>query len=139
MTRNRGHHRGFSRRDFLKLTGGALAVAAAARPTFQVFSQPNQQLSGNLSILQWSHFVPQHDKWFDPFAKAWGKEIGVNVTVDHINLADIPARVTAEINAGQGHDLIEFLYPPSAFEPSLLHLAALTKEAASRFVKHADI
>ncbi len=42
-----------------------------------------------LSILQWSHFVPQYDRWFDPFAKAWGDVNGVDVTVDHINLAEL--------------------------------------------------
>ena len=25
-----------------------------------------------LRILMWSHFVEQYDRWFDPFAKAWG-------------------------------------------------------------------
>jgi hypothetical protein len=32
-----------------------------------------------LSILQWSHFVPQYDVWFDPFAEDWGAANGVDV------------------------------------------------------------
>ena len=27
-----------------------------------------------LSIVQWSHFVPEYDKWFDNFAKDWGSK-----------------------------------------------------------------
>ena len=35
-----------------------------------------------LSILQWSHFVPRYDEWFDAYAEDWGKENGVDVRVD---------------------------------------------------------
>jgi multiple sugar transport system substrate-binding protein len=59
----------------------------------------------------------------------------VNVTVDHINLADIQARASAEISAREGHDLIEFLSPPAAFEPSVLDLTDLNQEAEKRFGK----
>ncbi len=97
--------------------------------------QPRTRLSGDLKILQWSHFVPRHDKWFDPFAADWGRQVGVNVTIDHINLADIQARASAEIAANEGHDLIEFLSPPSAFEPSLLDLTDINQEAEKRFGK----
>lgn len=135
MARN---HKGLTRRDFLKVAG-SFAAAAAIPPSFEVFTKPSQKLSGELAILQWSHFVPQHDKWFDPFAKAWGDSNGVKVSVDHINLADIPARASAEISAGAGHDLIEFLYPPSALEPSLLDLTDLNKEAEKRFGKQVDL
>jgi multiple sugar transport system substrate-binding protein len=123
------HH--FSRRDFLKGVGGAAAVAAVS-PAY-VYTKPSQSLSGELKILQWSHFVPDHDKWFDPFARVWGEENGVTVTVDHINNADIPATAAAEISAGEGHDLIEYIFPPSALEPSVLDLTDVNQEAQSRF------
>ncbi len=36
--------------------------------------------------------MPRYDKdWFDGFAKKWGESKGVEVTVDHINLAEIGA------------------------------------------------
>ena len=38
-----------------------------------------------------------------------GQPVGVDITIDHINTADIPARITAEIAAGQGHDLIQYI------------------------------
>lgn len=125
---------GFSRRNFLKGLGlGGLVGASAVSPTFHVMAKPSQQLSGELRILQWSHFVPQYDRWFDPFARYWGEVNGVNVTVDHINLAEIPAATAAEIAAGEGHDLIEFLSPPASFENSLMDLSDVMQEATNRF------
>ncbi len=125
---------GLSRRDFLRITGG-LAAAAALNPLLPqiVDAKPSMKLTGELKILQWSHFVPAHDMWFDPFAKDWGAKNGVTVTVDHINNADIPARAAAEITAGEGHDLIEYIFPPSLLEPSVLDLTDLNKEAQKRF------
>lgn len=140
--------RALSRRDFLRVAGiGTAAILAACRrvtrrPTpgaTPAFTPPAEKVTGDLKILQWSHFVPRHDQWFDPFAKAWGAEVGVNVTVDHIDLAELATRTTAEIQAGEGHDLIEFLSPPAAFEPSLLDLADLNKEAARRFGKQLEL
>jgi multiple sugar transport system substrate-binding protein len=132
MTKNFYINKGLSRRDFLKTTLGS-AAAASALPKFEVFSAPSQQLSGELRILQWSHFVPNHDVWFDAFARNWGEENGVTVTVDHINNAEIPAAAAAEISAGEGHDLIEFIFPPSLLEPSVLDLKDINDEAVSRF------
>ncbi|NJL93615.1 MAG: hypothetical protein HC915_07740 [Anaerolineae bacterium] len=59
--------------------------------------------------------------------------MGVEVIVDHIALGDLPAAAAAEINAGEGHDLIEFLSPPSAFEQSVLDLRDVNEAAAERF------
>jgi ABC-type glycerol-3-phosphate transport system substrate-binding protein len=103
------------------------------------FSEPSAKLSGDLKILMWSHFVPKHDKWFDPFAKDWGKKVGVNVTVDHIDNTQIPARIEAEIAAGSGHDIIQYIGPLPQFEPSMIDLADLTKEAEKRFGKQIDL
>lgn len=137
--------RALSRREFLRLT--ALAAAATATGcgngggggggtgTATATATPTVRLSGDLKILQWSHFVPKHDTWFDPFAQAWGREVGVNVTIDHIDQAEIPARAGSEIAAGQGHDLIEFIFPPASLEPSLLDLTDLNEEAESRHGK----
>lgn len=102
-------------------------------------TEPTTQLSGDLRILMWSHFVPQHDGWFDPFAQEWGQEVGVNVTVDHINVADIPARISAEMSAGEGHDLIQYIAPLPQFEPSVVDLTDVTEEAASRFGEQTEI
>ncbi len=96
---------GLSRRDFLKSTavgvaGGSLATMLGAR------TAPAAIRGTNLSIIQWSHFVPAYDAWFDKFATDWGQKNGVSVRVDHIPHLDQPARYAAELAAGAGHDLI---------------------------------
>ena len=133
---------GISRRRFLQASAGLTLLVACggndnegstgATGVTSTLQEPTKRLSGDLKILQWSHFVPRHDRWFDAFVAEWGRQVGVNVTVDHINLADINARASAEIAAREGHDLIEFLSPPSAFEPSLLDLKDVNEEATKR-------
>lgn len=115
--------------------GSGGATAARGKAPKEVFSEPSAKLSGGLSILMWSHFVPAHDEWFDPFAQEWGKKVGVDVSVDHINIEDIPARISAEMQAGQGHDLIMYTAPLSQFEPSVLDMTDVTEEANNRHGK----
>jgi maltose-binding protein MalE len=116
--------------------GGAEATGAAPTTTF---ADPRSKLSGDLKILLWSHFVPSHDKWFRPFAQAWGKQVGVNVTVDHIDNAQIPTRIAAEIQAKRGHDVIQYIAPLSQFEPSVENLKDITDEATSRWGQQLEL
>src|SRR3989475_3332089 len=111
------------RREFVKTTTGA-AAAVALGPTVWI-KRPQK----SLKILQWSHFVPSYDVWCDKYAKDWGTAKGVEVTVDHISLADLGTRANAEVAAQQGHDLFQFLSPPGAFEPQVLDMADVVKEA----------
>jgi spermidine/putrescine-binding protein len=141
------------RRTFLQgAAAGAIVLAGCggenkpAQPTATTgtapgvgFTEPSTKLSGDLKILMWSHFVPKHDKWFDPFAKDWGKKVGVNVTVDHIDNTQIPARIEAEIAAQSGHDVIQYIGPLPQFEPSMLDMADVTKEAEKRFGKQVEL
>src|SRR5437879_1282305 len=109
--------KGIDRRGFVTTTTGA-AVAAAPGPTVPLARQQKTP-----KILQWSHFVPTYDVWFDKYAKDWETSHGVDVTVDHINIADLGTRANAEVAAQQGHDLVQFLSPPGAFEPQVLDMA----------------
>ena len=112
--------------------------SAAAAPEVS-FSEPSTALSGDLSILMWSHFVPQHDAWFDPFVKEWGEQVGVNATVDHINTAEVPTRIASEISAGSGHDLIQHIAPLSQYEPSVVDMTDVVEQATRRFGEQVDL
>jgi multiple sugar transport system substrate-binding protein len=83
----------------------AASPAAAAAPAGPL---PAAKAGAQLKILLWSHFVPAYDEWIDKFAADWGAKNKVEVKVDHIRNADIPARLAAEASAGAGHDLFEF-------------------------------
>ena len=108
-----------SRRKFVKLSGGAVAAAGMT----SAFLFPTRALAQQktLKILQWSHFVPGYDKWFDnTFTKEWGAKHNTNVIVDHIAIAEINARAAAEVSAKKGHDLVMFLSPPAAYEKQVI-------------------
>lgn len=121
--------RRISRRGFLKWSG----VTAAAAVGGPYLLRARAQETGTLRILQWSHFVPSYDTWFDQYARAWGEANGVEVVVDHVNLADLPATVASELSAGSGHDLIELVGAEGGqFEPSLLDLSDINQEARDR-------
>lgn len=94
-----------TRRGFMggAATLGLGAAAAACAP-------PGAAPTGGkpkLRILQWSHFVPVFDEWYDPWVLDWGKKNGVDVTVDHMPHLEMPARLAAEVAAKAGHDLIQ--------------------------------
>jgi multiple sugar transport system substrate-binding protein len=100
---------------------------------------PASRLSGDLRILMWSHFVPSHDQWFDAFARDWGQAVGVNVTVDHINTAEVPGQITSQIAAGSGHDLIQHISAIPQFEPSVLDMTDVVTEAENRYGDMLDV
>ncbi|OSJ17390.1 hypothetical protein BST63_12310 [Bradyrhizobium canariense] len=97
-----------TRRRLLRETSLALAATGAAPLISAPFLSQALADTKTLSIVQWSHFVPEYDKWFDDFAKSWGGKNGITVTVDHIPVQNIPARAAAEASAGSGHDLFGF-------------------------------
>ena len=68
-----------------------------------------------ISLLQWSHFVPRYDEWFDGYAAEWGEANGVGITVDHVNFTELFSTLAAEIDAGEGHTIVEVLFSPASF------------------------
>ena len=135
-------NRKLTRRDFVK-TSGLLALGATAFPTILTSCATFGGGGGGggrktLKILQWSHFVPAYDKWFDPWVKQWGEQHNVTATVDHITYSDIPTRTAAEINAGSGHDLILWIVPPSQYEQSTVDMSDVVKQVESKYGPQLD-
>jgi multiple sugar transport system substrate-binding protein len=139
-----------TRRELLKRTGvGAAAIAAygvGAGGAFARRSVPGatkyagRELAGTLRIIQWSHFVPAYDDWFDDiYVKRWGEANDTEVVVDHINQADIPARAAAEVAAQSGHDLFFFLSPPAAYEDQVISHNEIVQEVTKRRGKMKDL
>jgi multiple sugar transport system substrate-binding protein len=143
----RGQSSALSRRDLVKRgAAGAFAVsmfgglAERAHAVAGPMKFKNKQLSGDLRILQWAHFVPAYDTWFDKtYTKAWGEKNDVNVTVDHINNALLPSAAASEVAAQNGHDLVQFLFPPSALEKQVLPVNDLVQEVTKKLGKMTDV
>jgi multiple sugar transport system substrate-binding protein len=101
-----------TRRQLLQTAGVGLAGAALA-PALAACSPQEKgvnqnKLTNELSIVQWAHFVPAYDSWFDKYAEEWGTKNKVTVTVDHVQNLDLPGRLASESAARTGHDIIQF-------------------------------
>jgi multiple sugar transport system substrate-binding protein len=130
--------RGLTRREFAKLTGaGALATGVGANFLFPERAAAQQK---TLKIVQWSHFVPGYDKWFDnTWTKQWGEKNNTNVVVDHIAIGEINARAASEVAAKKGHDLFMFLSPPAAYEKQVIDHAEIYQELEKKHGKAIDL
>ncbi len=130
--------RGMTRREFVKAAGvGALAAAGAASGIVPRLARAQQK---TLKIIQWSHFVPAYDKWFDgEFCVEWGQKNDTKVIVDHISIGEINARAAAEVSAQSGHDLFMFLSPPAAYEKQVIDHASIYREVESKWGKPVDL
>lgn len=128
--------RSVTRRDVVR-AAGAIGVAAGAGPFFHV--RP-ARAAKTLRILQWSHFVPGYDKWFDEtYVKEWGQKNDTEVIVDHVGVAVLNSRAAAEVSAQQGHDLFMFLWPPPTFEDQVIDHAEIYQECESKYGKPIDL
>jgi multiple sugar transport system substrate-binding protein len=130
--------RKMSRRRFVQATGAAALGAGLAAAGLTSRVARAQQKS--LKIMQWSHFVPAYDKWFDGvFCKQWGQKHDTQVIVDHISIGEVNARAAAEVAAQKGHDLFMFLSPPAAYERQVIDHAEVYQEVERRHGKGIEL
>ncbi|MBI4247094.1 MAG: extracellular solute-binding protein, partial [Candidatus Rokubacteria bacterium] len=128
-----------NRRDFLKTTGGGALTLSA----FGIgFLDPVKAHAAKkkLRILQWVHFVPAYDEWFNKkYAVEWGQKNDTDVTVDNIGIAGINARAAAEVSAQKGHDLFLFNWPPPTFEEQTVDMKDVYTELERKLGKPIDL
>ena len=122
-----------SRRSFLKVAAtGAVAAGIGAN----IIVPGRARAAKTLKILQWNHFVPGYDKWFNnTYVKEWGEKNGTEVIVDNIGLAGLNARAAAEVSAQKGHDLFMFLWPPPVFEEQVIDHKEIYEECERKYGK----
>jgi len=125
-----------SRRNFIK---GAGALSAGLTTALLVPGRGSAQQK-MLKILQWNHFVPGYDNWFNEiYIKAWGEKNNINVMVDNIGLAGLKSRATAEVLAKKGHDLFLFLGPPPVHEDEVINHSEIYEECERKYGKPIDL
>ena len=133
-----------TRRDLIKRAGaGVILVYGGLGTAGRAYGAPkfrHRELAGTLRILQWSHFVPAYDRWFDNvYTKAWGRANDTEVVVDHVNQADLPGRVAAEAAAGRGHDLVATLAPLPQYEDRVINHRSIVQEVTRKRGRMADV
>ena len=130
--------KGVSRRDFVKLVGAGAIATGTLGSSFLLGCRSKPKKT--LKILQWSHFVPAYDQWFNnTFAKQWGEKNDTTVTVDNINLVDLNTRAASEAQAKKGHDLFMFLSPPAAYEKQVIDMSHVYEEVEKKHGKKIDL
>ncbi len=132
--RERKHHL-ISRRDFVK----AGALAAGVGPAIIIPGRSDAQKK-TLKILQWVHFVPAYDEWFNKkYIKEWGDKNNTEVTVDNIGIAGLSARAAGEVSAQKGHDLFLFNWPPPTYEEQVVDMKDVYEECQRKHGKPIDL
>jgi multiple sugar transport system substrate-binding protein len=127
-----------NRRQFLRTTAAG-AVAAGLGANIIIPGRAHGAKK-TLRILQWVHFVPAYDEWFNKkYAKEWGEKNDTEVTVDNIGIAGLNARAAAEVSAQKGHDLFLFNWPPPTFEEQTVDMKDVYQELEKKFGKPIDL
>jgi multiple sugar transport system substrate-binding protein len=134
LTRRQLVRRGLG--GFLIAYAGALPKAAAAGVPKYV----HKHYKNTLKIIQWSHFVPAYDVWFDKtYTKNWGAKHDTDVQVDHIALAQLPARAQAEVAAQSGHDIFGHLSPQAGLEDQVINHKEIIQEVTRKVGKVSQV
>ncbi|MBI3084295.1 MAG: extracellular solute-binding protein [candidate division NC10 bacterium] len=124
-----------SRRDLIK----AGALAAGVGPAIIIPGRA-RAAKKTLRILQWVHFVPPYDEWFNKkYTKEWGDKNDTEVTVDNIGIAGISARAASEVSAQKGHDLFLFNWPPPIYEEQVVDMKDVYEEVQRKHGKPIDL
>jgi multiple sugar transport system substrate-binding protein len=108
-------------------------VAEEAPETEEMAAEEGFPAGTQLQILQWSHFVPRYDEWFDGFVSEWGAANGVNASVDHLDIASVDPTLVAALDAGQGPHLVELSLAASSYVEGVHDLRELVARAEEMY------
>jgi multiple sugar transport system substrate-binding protein len=121
-----------SRRKLIQAAG--VGAAALALP------KKARAAKKTLRIVQWNHFVPGYDKWFNgEYIKEWGEKNDTEVVVDNIGIPAINPTAAAEVSAKKGHDLFMFLWPRPAYEQDVIDHKEIYQECEKKWGKPVDL
>jgi len=125
-----------SRRGFIR-TAGTLGLAASVAPPLLRNARAATKV---LKIMQWNHFVPAYDEWFNKtFTREWGERNDTEVIVTNVGMTSLDSRAAAEIGKKQGHDLCMFLSPPASYEDHVIDHREIYAECEKKYGKPLDI
>ena len=118
----------------------ATSVVATAAPGLLLPRRARAGHAKTLKILQWNHFVPAFDQWFnETYVREWGERNDTHVIVDNVGMTSLNGRAAAEVAAQEGHDLFMFLGPPAAFEDQVIDHREIYEECEHRYGAPIDL
>src|SRR5207248_3984217 len=116
------------------------AATTAPQPTAASKTTAAANISGaEVTLLQWNHFIPTADPFFKQQAADWGKQTGVNATVETINANDLVPRFTAALQGQSGPTIFQMQHlQPFNFAEGLQDLTDMAKEIEPKYGKFYD-
>jgi len=105
----------FTRRDFIKVTGGGLAGAALLSSPLGSLTQkafaatpPDLKIEkgAELSVLRWSVFVGGDKDLWEANSRKWEKATGCTVKSEYISWEDVRPKAAMSAAVGAGPDLV---------------------------------
>ncbi len=119
-------------------TAAGPTAAAGATPAAQATAPANLQ-GAIVSLLQWNHFIPTADPFFKQQVADWGRQTGVNASVETINANDLVSRFTAALQGQSGPTIFQMQYlSPHSFADGLYDLTDMAKEIEPQYGKFYD-
>jgi multiple sugar transport system substrate-binding protein len=126
-------HSKLSRRDLIRAAGTATAAGL-------LLPKKARAAKKTLKVLQWNHFVPGYDKWFNnQYIKEWGEKNDTDVTVDNVGIPALNPTAAAEVSAKKGHDLFMFLWPKPVYEEEVIDHREIYEECQKKYGKPIDL
>jgi len=127
------HPMGVSRRAFLRTGGRTLAgiagILAAGRA-------PASWAARELTLLTAVNYAPTSDVKLGELGKRFSKLAGVTVRVDHVQSVQMTGKLSAELMAKAGHDIMSLeMHYPWLFQPGLVDVSDICNDLAK---KHGD-
>jgi len=118
-----------SRRAFVRTATGLAGIFAAGRA-------PAAWAAREVSVLSAVNYAPASDAKLVELAKRFTKATGINVRIDSIQSVQMPAKLSAELMAKSGHDIMSLeMHYPWLFQPGLADVSDIANDLAK---KHGD-
>ena len=118
-----------SRRAFVRIAAGLAGILAAGRA-------PAAWAAREISILSAVNYAPTSDAKLAELGKRFTKATGIGVRIDSIQSVQMPAKLSAELMAKSGHDIMSLeMHYPWLFSPGLADVSDIAGDLAK---KHGD-
>jgi multiple sugar transport system substrate-binding protein len=97
---------------------------------------PARGAARELSLLTAVNYAPSSDVKLAELGKRFAKQAGVNVRVDHVQSVQMSGKLSAEVVAQAGHDIVSLeMHYPWLFQPGLADVSDICNDLAR---KHGD-
>jgi len=116
------------RRGFLRAGGQAVVAVAGI-----LGGAPASWAARELNILTAVNYAPTSDAKLDELGKRFGKLTGTNVRINHVQSVQMPAKLSSELMARAGHDIMSLeMHYPWLFQPGLVDVSDICTDLARK-------